>query len=228
MFGKAYLTFQGHLCDDFASFTDQPIGRPDRHRMILEFTYCHKKGFGRTSLLIVFTKMAGKKIGFGAFVPKDYKVQFFSPQEKAGINEYKSAASDIRSRNTQICTCIHLNICWVEILPCFVPTWILISARLILQNRRRSSFAITTITNTLNRVWILRRNQSHSLPVASAALWTCKCSCTSKTSWSSARKIIADRPFEGKHFKGNKALYLDSFCLNRRLRVIQIVRKLWI
>ena len=73
MFGKAYLTFRGHLRDDFASFTDQPIGRPDRHRMILEFTYCHKKGFGRKSLLIVFRKMAGKKIGFGAFAPKDSK-----------------------------------------------------------------------------------------------------------------------------------------------------------
>lgn len=73
MFGKAYLTFRGHLRDDFAAFTDQPIGRPDRHRMILEFTYCHKEGFGRTRLLIVFRKMAGKKIGFGAFAPKDSK-----------------------------------------------------------------------------------------------------------------------------------------------------------
>lgn len=78
---------------------------------------------------------------------------------------------------------------WNSVLPCLVPTWILTSTLLMLQDRRTSSLANIIMTNRLKRVWKFRRSESHACPVASVSS-TRKCNCTSTTIWSSEWNIM--------------------------------------
>lgn len=64
-------------------------------------------------------------------------------------------------------------------------TFIFIFTLLIFQDRRTSSFVTTIINNTLKRVLMLRKTESHAwllAPASSTRTWNC----TSKSIWSSA------------------------------------------
>lgn len=97
-------------------------------------------------------------------------------------------------------------------LPRLLSTCIWTCTLLILVDRRTPSFVIITITRTLKRVWVLRRNDNHAWSLTWVSS-TCKWNCTSTIIWSSQWNIMVGLCFLGRQLEHYKCV-IDSLKWN--------------